>query len=132
MTWEPAAGDRIRCTRHRSEFGPRETCAKCITDPGPILTEAPEEPAPAPPEGCLDADQHERRLTEAATLLEERAKTLLTGKGRINYATAAKMYEVALKFYNAAAAYSSARVRREHVKRLERRRRDLHMKRGSN
>jgi hypothetical protein len=129
--WEPADGDRIRCTRHGETFGPREQCKGCGRDPGPELEDV--DVQDAPPDGCRTSNDHERHLTETATLIEERAKKLLAGggKGRINYATAFKGFEIALKYLTAAQSYTQTRERRAYIARLERRQRALHLRRSA-
>jgi len=136
VNWEPLDGDRIRCARHDVIFRQgREICAKCKTDPGPELELELDVPD-APPEGCLSSTELERRLTADAKDIETWARALVVledggkRKGRINYATAFKGYEVALKFYNAAQALNATRERRAYIARLERRQRALHRRRG--
>jgi hypothetical protein len=125
VSWEPAGLDRIRCTRHDVEFGKRETCSRCATDPPPPLTIEEPDVLPAAPKDCRSSEQHEQRLTVLAEFVETKARGLCTGKGRINYATAAKLFEVALKAWRAAGEYAMTRERRARVNRLERKMREL-------
>lgn len=125
-----------QCTRHDPEgaklFGAKGRCVACDADPGPLVVNADDElaAAPAAPEGCLSSTEHERRLTELAKFVEDKARALCKGKGRINYATAFKGFELAIKAYNAASVYTQTRERRVHVAKLERRRRDMHRRSG--
>lgn len=104
---------------------------ECDGDPGPLVVDEAPEPE-APPEGCLSANDHERVLTAMGRDAEAFARKLCTGKGRINYATAAKLFEVAIRAYRAAAEYTQTRERRNHVRWLEKRRRAIGGKRGRN
>lgn len=137
MNWEPTADGLTRCLRHPESkpWGARGHCAACVADPGPEITDLEEQLAIAP-DGCLSSVAHEQKLTELAQLAEEMSTKLCNGiradgkKGRINYATAFKGLEIALKLYNAASAFTSTRERRDRVNRLERRQRALHARRG--
>lgn len=132
MTWELVDGDRKRCTEHDPKgehlFGPRGSCAQCGTSPAFAIVDnsaAEDEPKPAP-EGCLSGEDHERKLVELAKFLEDSSKALLVDengkrkKGRINYSTAFKGLELAIKAYSAAGEYTRRREQKQNVRRLER------------
>jgi hypothetical protein len=130
--WEPVGDDQIRCRYHKVTFEKGiESCPKCFVDPPPELDHADSVARPEPaPDGCFTSHEHEKRLTETALLIEQQSKKLMRGKGRINYATAFKGFEVALKYLNAAQAYTQTRERRTYVGRLERAARALQRRRG--
>lgn len=135
MTWIDAGNGKQKCTRHDPKgaqlFGPKQRCLACDADPGPIVVGGDDLAAPpAAPAGCLTAVEHERKLTELAEFIEDKSRKLCTGKGRINYATAFKGFELAIKAYNAASLYTQTRERRAHVAKLERRRREMHGRLG--
>lgn len=133
MTWELVAGDRKRCTVHDPKgehlFGPRESCADCKTSPALALIDHTDDaPPPAPPEGCLSAEQLEKRLTDMASFIEDKARALCKGgrgKKRIEYSTAFKGFELAIKAYSAAGEYTRTRERRANVRRMERAKRSM-------
>lgn len=111
-------GEKLRCPKHKTRFVPGlEQCPGCAADP---ITPQAEDLAPPcpPPDGCRNSDDHERWLTELADDCREQADKLCTGKGRINYATAAKLLECAIKAARAAAEFTRSRERREYVKTL--------------
>jgi hypothetical protein len=108
---------KLRCERHRTVFGPLETCAGCTTDPGPAISaDEHDEDIPEPPEGCVSANEHERRFTKLADDAEK-----LAGKQKKSAATAAKLLGEAIKARRAASALARAREELELVKQLDRR-----------
>lgn len=119
------------CERHGETFGRLEQCAACKTDPvAPPETEA-KIPIPEAPEGCRTSVQHEVWLTALAEYSLEQAKKLCTGKGRVNYSTAAKLIECAIKSMRAAAIdFALPRERRAYLKELRKDVRELRAGRG--
>lgn len=121
MHWKPR-GDRLICERHdpdgKAPFERTEVCGACLTDPGPVPVAELEKPPPPPPKGCLSSEQHERGLTDLAKFAEDQARKLCKGKARINYSTAAKLFDVAIKATRAAAEFTSTRERREWIKQM--------------
>lgn len=131
MYWEPVGADQVRCRYHKVTFEKGvEQCEKCLVDPPPELAQddSVAQPEP-PPSGCMTSHGQEKWLTDNALEIEKSAKKLLKGKGRINYATAFKGFEVALKFLSKAQELTHTRERRVYVARLERAARALHRRR---
>jgi hypothetical protein len=114
-------GDKLICQHGTYELP--LTCPTCTQDPGELPDEV-DEPLPSPPDGCLDTVAHERKLVALADYLEEKGKELCVDKGRINYATAARLFEVAIKARREASQQASVRERRAYVKAREKRIRD--------
>src|SRR5262245_12521786 len=125
-SWTQADDELYRCLRHPKEepFPPWQPCPACTTDPAPEddggEVYEPGEPI-APPEGCTTSAQHERWFVELATHADEQARSLCRGKGRINYATAAKLFDVAIRARRAASDLCRWREDNETVDRRERR-----------
>ncbi len=121
-------GDALICEHGRYELP--LTCPICAQAPGE-LPEEQDEPQAAAPQGCRSTSDHERRLVELGDYLEARAKELCVDKGRINYATAARLFEVAIKAWREANQQAFVRERRAYVKQREKRLRDRARARGT-
>ena len=127
--WQPTPdGKQLICLRHPdvAPFGRRYTCSGCDSDPGKSLSEPIEPPAAPPPKGCITAEQREQQLTELADYIVEQGKKLCKGKGSIDYARAAKLFEVAIRAHRAAGEYTQTRTRRAHVRWLQAARAKMH------
>lgn len=124
MNWE-RRGDSQHCKRHSLTFGLTGVCLLCVNDPGALPTSDIETPLPAPPEGCHTSVEHEQWFTELAKSIASTAQGLAKGRARINYSTAAKLYDVAIKSMRTAVDLTTTRERREWVKHMAREARKL-------
>jgi hypothetical protein len=120
-------GDKLIC-----EHGTYElpiSCPICAQQPADDSDDAPDEPLPAPPDGCFSLEQHEAWFGALADKARDAANSIADQdfggeddeRGLKDYSVMAKLWETAIKARRAAADFAAIRQRRAYVMQREKR-----------
>jgi hypothetical protein len=121
-------GDKLICEHGTFELP--ISCPVCAQQqPEDDNDDVPDDPLPAPPDGCFSLEQHETWFGEVADRARDAANSIAEQdfgdeddeRGLKDYAVMAKLWETAIKARRAAAEFAAIRERRAYVMQREKR-----------